>query len=664
MKRILAITLSFLLLAGLVAVPLPAAAADGTPISINNLSVTLSKNAAYYNGKVHTPTVTVTDAQGVKLTQNTDYTVTYPAGRKKAGNYNIKVTMKGKYKGTKTLVYKVAYVSAKVAKVSLAKTTVAYTGKKVTPAITVANPSGVALKKNTDYTITYGTTQKCVGKQKVTIKFKGSCYGSKTVYYTILPTIKSSMMVSIGNTASIGAKSNRTITYTSSNKAVAKVSSKGVVTGVKAGTATITVKSGTVSRKIAVQVAKYVTVAKVTGFAAETFDGSTTDDWSRPTNSYLPNGTVDHVVGRVKVGNTQYLKLRCGLRVYVDKQREPYSDRTYVTKTSFGVLPDRNNLSVAAVDITDRATEITLDTDWKAPFLVDVLPQSYKDPSTQNYVVTKATGTYVQIRFCYAKTLAGAVDIPADHPLFSRAAIVQNGIHHDLRLYLRKTGGFYGYSTSYNEAGQLVLRFLHPAQVTVGDNPYGADLTGVKILLDVGHGGWNVGAVGLSTSAHPESERNLYLARLLKTELESMGAEVMLNRDASTVLDADTRMAMLGQVKPDLCIAIHHDSSSSASPCGFGSYYYAPHSYGAAKAVYDATIASGIYSYGNRNKLSWHYYFVGRMTDCPVVLTENGFMTNRTDHNGIMSAATNLKKAKAIAQGTANYFLSLRLETE
>ena len=68
---------------------------------------------------------------------------------------------------------------------------------------------------------------------------------------------------------------------------------------------------------------------------------------------------------------------------------------------------------------------------------------------------------------------------------------------------------------------------------------------------------------------------------------------------------------------------------------------------------------SGVYSYGNRNKLSWHYYFVGRMTDCPVVLTENGFMTNRRDYNGILSTEVNRQKAKAIAQGTADYFLSL-----
>ena len=63
----------------------------------------------------------------------------------------------------------------------------------------------------------------------------------------------------------------------------------------------------------------------------------------------------------------------------------------------------------------------------------------------------------------------------------------------------------------------------------------------------------------------------------------------------------------------------------------------------------------------NRNRLQWHYYFMARMSDCPVVLTENGFMSNATDFAGILSATTNAKKAQAIAQGVADYFLSIRL---
>ena len=71
-------------------------------------SVTLSKTAFTYNGKVQTPTVTVKDSSGKVLKSNTDYTVSYAAGRKNPGQYSVKVTFKGNYSGTKTLTFTIA----------------------------------------------------------------------------------------------------------------------------------------------------------------------------------------------------------------------------------------------------------------------------------------------------------------------------------------------------------------------------------------------------------------------------------------------------------------------------------------------------------------------------------------------------------------------------
>ena len=205
--------------------------------------------------------------------------------------------------------------------------------------------------------------------------------------------------------------------------------------------------------------------------------------------------------------------------------------------------------------------------------------------------------------------------------------------------------------------------FLHPAQAKPSNNAYGADLSGIRIMLDVGHSPKVVGAFGLDP-LHPEGERNLYLARLLKTELESMGATVTLNRDDKTELHVDQRCLALKRAKPDLCIAIHHDSNSSARPNGFGAFHSTLFSANAAKYIYQRTIAANIYSASvenNRNRLAWHYYFVARMSDCPVVLTENGFMSSPLDHAGIVSHAVNLQKARAIAWGVADYFLSIRI---
>ncbi|MEE1025662.1 MAG: fibronectin type III domain-containing protein, partial [Acutalibacteraceae bacterium] len=71
--------------------------------------------------------------------------------------------------------------------VKIAATTYTYNGKVITPAVTVKNSKGTALKKGTDYTVTYGAGRKSVGKYKVTVTFKGNYSGTKTFYFTINP---------------------------------------------------------------------------------------------------------------------------------------------------------------------------------------------------------------------------------------------------------------------------------------------------------------------------------------------------------------------------------------------------------------------------------------------------------------------------------------------
>ena len=50
-------------------------------------------------------------------------------------------------------------------------------------------------------------------------------------------------------------------------------------------------------------------------------------------------------------------------------------------------------------------------------------------------------------------------------------------------------------------------------------------------------------------------------------------------------------------------------------------------------------------------------YYMGRQTFCPVVLTENGYMSNAADMDAIADQATNVKKAQALARGIADYYL-------
>lgn len=67
--------------------------------------VTLSTTSYTYNGNAKNPGVTVKDSKGTTLKRDTDYTVTYDKGRKSIGKYTVKITLKGKYSGTKNITF-------------------------------------------------------------------------------------------------------------------------------------------------------------------------------------------------------------------------------------------------------------------------------------------------------------------------------------------------------------------------------------------------------------------------------------------------------------------------------------------------------------------------------------------------------------------------------
>ncbi len=410
-------------------------------------------------------------------------------------------------------------------------------------------------------------------------------------------------------------------------------------------------------------------IVEIIAYTAETFDGKTTDDFSHPTNNYLPTGTVDYCPTSVmQNGKLSYVVLRSGQRVYLQKKDTITGKYLTVVDRYTGKLPDHNEIGVSSMTDTGKHLVLTLDTLWKAPFYFDLEPQAYYYPnggSGRNYSVTACTAEYVDIRFCYATVFSGTVELPENNPLFASAEVIDNGPDHTLRLYLKKVGAFYGWDSYYNDKGQLCFRFLKPAVATKADNAYGADLTGVQVMIDVGHGGLDGGATlrdangvdlkDANGNHIDEAAQNLKLAMKVKAELESVGATVILNREDDSLVLVDERLQMLKAAAPDLCICIHHNAVGGYPDInGLITYYYTPFSQTAAKEIYKTNEGSAVYKH---NDLDWHYYYTARQTACPVVLMENGYTTSPHDVSHMLNDESVQIKAEAIAQGIANYFL-------
>lgn len=416
-------------------------------------------------------------------------------------------------------------------------------------------------------------------------------------------------------------------------------------------------------------------IAEIIADFAETFNGNTADDNSNPHNNYLPQGTVDYCDAGIvyyKKGTSsekRYYKLRCGRRVYISKTNLP-NGTAAVTKRYVGTLPDHNELTVRSVETSGHHTNITLSTLFKAPFLLDLLPQKYANESSRNFTVSETTYEYVQITFMYATSFTGELKFPNSR-VISHATVTPDGTNTVVKLYLKEKGAFYGWDSRYNENGELVLSFLEPAAISYTDqNEYGVDLTGVTILIDAGHGGKDSGSYGIEHTTHAkkyqysypyEQAFNLSLAYALKSELEKTGATVIMTRTAEDQsVSADARCKMLHDTAPDYCISIHHNGSSDSTKVnGYDTYHSTVFSSDAAKMVNSRVTEADIYN--STSSVKWHYFFLARMTACPVVLTENGYMTNPDDYyDTIANKDAESAKARALATGIVDYFKSIQ----
>lgn len=152
----------------------------------------------------------------------------------------------------------------KVNNITLVGTSFAYTGKAITPAVTVKDSKGAVIAAS-NYAVGYSNNIN-PGTATVNITFKGDKYaGSVRKSFTIaeaasLTLNKSKVTLYTGKaskTATIKATvkgASKTVTWKTSNAKVAKVDKNGKITAVKAGKATITATANGISKKVTVTV--------------------------------------------------------------------------------------------------------------------------------------------------------------------------------------------------------------------------------------------------------------------------------------------------------------------------------------------------------------------------------------------------------------------------
>lgn len=146
-------------------------------------TVKLSTTSYTYNGKSKKPTVTVKDVKGKKLVNGTDYTVSYPSGRTKAGKYTVKVTFKGNYSGTVKKTFTIKPKSTSISSLAASKKAFTVKWKKQT-----SQTTGYQIQYSTSEKFSNATTYTISNTSKTSKKFSDLRGGKK--YYVRVRTYK------------------------------------------------------------------------------------------------------------------------------------------------------------------------------------------------------------------------------------------------------------------------------------------------------------------------------------------------------------------------------------------------------------------------------------------------------------------------------------------
>lgn len=157
-----------------------------TAKKLDESMVTLKKTRFANTGKEIKPEVVVKDGT-VVLTEGKDYELSYK-DNVKTGTATATVIGKGNYKANVDKTFEIVdAIEITDAMVTLEKTTYTYTGKALTPKVTVKD-GDTTLKQNTDYKVTY-KENKNVGTATVTVEGVEFYAGMVEKTFTIMPKV-------------------------------------------------------------------------------------------------------------------------------------------------------------------------------------------------------------------------------------------------------------------------------------------------------------------------------------------------------------------------------------------------------------------------------------------------------------------------------------------
>lgn len=394
----------------------------------------------------------------------------------------------------------------------------------------------------------------------------------------------------------------------------------------------------------------------------EVYPGNTSSTFSVPDCSPLLKGTVDYVNGSpVTLDGDTYYILASGLKApTLREERLASGSMGKITHISIkdGYVMPKNSIKLLSCSSGGGKTTIVLEMNRAVAFSAKLTGQSYNMYKNRPVAVSALNCTGLDFVFSDTVTAEGSFAFMDSVIKSASWSSDEKASTVTLSMKLANTGKFYGFHYEFNNDGNLVITVKHKPS---------SSLNGYTIMLDPGHGGIDPGAACAVSSSSFGNEKNINLsiATKVKELLEAEGAKVLMTRTTDKWVCYTDRNNAVRENNPDMFIAIHCDSSSTASAMGTSAYYYRAYGQPLAKAIHNSIVnayKNEIYkdlSAEIKNKVSrganFYAFRVARVEECPAILIEYGFVSNMNECEILQTASNRDILARATVDGIKEY---------
>lgn len=185
------------------------------------------------------------------------------------------------------------------------------------------------------------------------------------------------------------------------------------------------------------------------------------------------------------------------------------------------------------------------------------------------------------------------------------------------------------------------------------------------IVVDVGHGGFDSGKIGVNGEL--EKDINLQIALKLKKTLEDEGMTVVMTREDDKGLydesasnkkaqDLQRRCDLINDQKPLMTISIHQNSYTSPEIKGAQVFYYTTSSESQKLAeILQKTLIEQVDTENHREAKANDSYYLLKRTDSVIVIVECGFLSNPQEAEKLSNEDYQQKMVNAICKGINRY---------